>query len=186
MILLPVLPRGSIVKPRLVRYGGDLTSVLGGPTQRITRPGTRYAVDITLPTLDPDCAALWLAAPLEADAEGDTVGLVMPQTVEAAKTMTGVVGGGTAGTSTINLQGTHPPQGAWLSFALGGRHYLHFVTRLGTSTANVSPALRVTLPNGSPLELVSPILEGYPPDPPTWEIEFFRFTAQSFTLQENA
>jgi hypothetical protein len=185
MISLPILPRGSTVKPRLVRWGGDLTSALGGPTQRITRPGTRYAVDVELPTLDADCAARWLAATLEADAEGDTLGLVVPQTVPYQGNPNNVKGTGTAGTATLTVSGGAPPVGCWFSFSVGGRNYLHMVVNTQGSNVTVSPALRVSI-SSLKLEVVKPILEGYPADPPTWEIEFFRFTAQSFTLQENA
>ena len=67
-VTFPTLPRGTIVSPRLVRVSGDLVSSLGGPTQRITRLGSRYAADVELPTLDPDCGARWLACPLAAEA----------------------------------------------------------------------------------------------------------------------
>ena len=60
-IQFPPLPRGTVVSPRLVRVGGDLLSSLGGPTQRISRSGSRYAAEVALPILDPVCAALWLA-----------------------------------------------------------------------------------------------------------------------------
>jgi hypothetical protein len=185
VIQLPTLPRGTTVNPKLVRYGGDLVSSLGGPTQRITRPGTRYAADIGLPTLDPDCAAKWLAVPLQADTAGDTVGLVMPQTIVDMRNLTGVAGTGTAGTATITLTGSVPVVGAWFSFQAGGRHYLHMVTGAAGNVITVTPLLRAAL-SATPLEFVAPILEGFTDNAPAWGVEFFRFVSHSFTITENA
>jgi hypothetical protein len=185
MMMFPNLPRGAAVKPKLVRFGGDLTSALGGPTQRITRPGTRYAVDITLPTLDADCAARWLSASLQADTVGDTVGLVMPQTIVDARTLTGVAGTGTAGTASVTVTGSVPQVGAWFSFQAGGRHYLHLVTAAAGNVLTVSPLLRAAL-SGTPLEFVAPVLEGFTDEAPAWDVEFSRFTSHAFTLTESA
>jgi hypothetical protein len=185
MIQFPTLPRGATVKPKLVRFGGDLVSSLGGPTQRITRPGTRYAAEIGLPTLDADCAAEWLSTSLQADAVGDTVGLMMPQTIPDMRTLTGVSGTGSAGTATVTVAGSIPVVGAWFSFVANGRHYLHLVTKVASNVITVSPLLRTAM-NAAPMEFVAPILEGFPDDPPSWDVEFFRFVGHSFTITESA
>jgi hypothetical protein len=185
MIQLPTLPRGASLKPKLTRYGGDLTSVLGGPTQRITRPGTRYACDVGLPTLDADCGARWVGALLQADTVGDTVGLVMPQTIVDMRTLSGVAGTGASGTPTVTITGPAPLPGAWFSFQAGGRHYLHQVTTVSGNTVTVTPLLRVAM-SASPMEFIAPILEGFADNPPEWGVEFFRFVEQSFTITENA
>jgi hypothetical protein len=185
MIQLPPLPRGSAVKPKLIRYGGDLVSSLGGPTQRITRPGTRYAADVQLPTLDPGCAAQWVGAALQADAAGDTLGLVMPQTIVDMRTMTGGSGTGAAGTGQVTVSGASPAVGGWFSFQSGGRHYLHLVTGVQANVASVSPLLRVAM-SSTPMEFVAPVLEGFTDAAPEWDVEYFRFIGFSFTLTENA
>lgn len=188
MIQFPILPRGSAVKPKLIRYGGDLISSLGGPTQRITRPGTRYAADIVLPTLDAACAAEWLAVPLQADTVGDTVGLVMPQTIPDMRTLTGVTGTGTAGTASVAVTGSTPEVGAWFSFIAGGRHYLHLVTAVKTAapvTLTVTPLLRASITT-APLEFEAPILEGFTDAAPAWDVAYSRFVSQSFTVTESA
>jgi hypothetical protein len=188
MIQFPTLPRGAGVKPKLVRYGGDLVSSLGGPTQRITRPGTRYGADITLPTLDAPCAAEWLAVALQADTVGDTVGLVMPQTIAAMRTMTGVTGTGNAGTASVQITGSTPEVGAWFSFIAGGRHYLHLVTAVKTAapvTLTITPLLRASI-TSAPLEFEAPILEGFTDAAPAWDVAYSRFVTQTFSVTESA
>ncbi|HEY1878432.1 MAG TPA: hypothetical protein VGG68_00720 [Caulobacteraceae bacterium] len=186
-IVLPPPPRGAVVTPRLVRTGGDLTSTLGGPTQRITRVGSRYACDIQLPPLDADCAASWLACQLEAEAMGSTVSLPMPQMIPAARTMAFVTGSGNSGGNVITVDGNErPPVGAWLSVSVGGRSYLHFATaQTGTHGLQVGPLLRVTFPSGTAIEVETPLLEGYLDDP-AWSVEFFRFVGNKFTITESA
>ena len=122
-VLFPPLPRGAVVSPRLVRVGGDLVSTLGGPTQRITRVGSRYAAEVQLPSLDADCAAKWLACPLQAEAQGQTLGLTMPQTLDV-RLQVGNTGTGVPGSSQVTVAGPVPNQGMWFSFVSGGRNYL--------------------------------------------------------------
>lgn len=183
-VAFPTLPRGTVVTPQLVRYGGDLVSSLGGPTQRITRPGSRYAVEVQLPTLDADCAAQWLAAALSAEAAGDTNTLVVPQMIAEARDMAGVSGTGTAGTAKITVVGAVPPVGAFLSMLANGRHHLHLVTGVAGLDLTVAPLLRYSFA-GLPLHIANPKLEGYC-DETSWSLEHLRFVGHTFTITEAA
>jgi hypothetical protein len=186
-VAFPVVPRGTVLTPHVVRVGGDLVSVLGGPTQRITRVGTRYAMDVSLPTLDPACAALWLAAPLTADAVGDTLSLTVPQMIDITGTGT-PLGTGTAGSNVVTFNsggGTPPAPGMWFSVSVGGRHYLHLVTALlATGKIAISPLLRVNL-SAAPMDFHTPTLEGFCGDT-SWSLEWLRFVGLKFTITENA
>lgn len=182
-VVLPMIPRGGTISPRLVRTGGDLTSQLGGPTQRITRIGSRYAADVQLPSLDADCAARWLACPLHAEATGDTLGLVMPQMLDVSH-LTGITGTGAVGSSSVTYLGPSPDVGMWFSWVSGGRHFLHLVTAVTGTILAVSPLLRKPM-TGALLEFAAPILEGFPDDT-AWDLEFFRFVGHKFTIVENA
>jgi hypothetical protein len=185
MIQLPTVPRGTTLKPKLIRYGGDLTSSLGGPTQRIVRLGSRYAVEVGLPSLDAVCGAEWVSCALQAEALGDTLGLAMPQTVPYVGNPNNVKGTGTAGTPNVSITGGAPPVGCWISFVANGRHYLHLMTSVQGSTCTVSPILRASI-SALKLEVVAPVLEGFPDDLTQWDVEWFRFIGHSFTLTENA
>jgi len=187
-VALPPVPRGATVNPRLVRVSGDLVSPLGGPTQRITRLGSRYAADVELPTLDADCAARWIGAALQAEAEGATLSLVMPQMVDL-KPMLGaaLTGTGAAGSNAVTYVGPDPKPGMWFSFVAGGRHYLHLVTAVNVAghSLKVSPLLRVAMPAATALEYLAPVLEGFAEET-TWSLEFFKFVGHRITITENA
>lgn len=183
MIQFPDVPRGTVVTPHLVRVSGDLVSTLGGPTQRITRLGSRYAAEVALPSLDADCAARWLGCPLRAEAEGQTLALVMPQMIDAEH-MAGVLGTGVAASNLVTFSGPAPRPGMWFSFLSGGRHYLHLITDVSGLSAKVSPLLRKPM-SATPMEFVAPLLEGFCDDT-AWSLEYFRFVGHKFTITESA
>lgn len=183
-VLFPLCPRGTVVTPRLMRRSGDLVSSLGGPTQRITRVGSRYAAQIRLPTLDAECAARWVACPLYAEALGETLSLTMPQTMDVSH-LGAPTGTGVAGSAQVTYSGVAPAVGMWFSFQAGGRNYLHSITVIGDGLVMVAPLLRVNMPAGTPLEFVAPKLEGFCDDT-SWEVEFFRFVGHEFTITESA
>jgi len=185
MIVFPVVPRGTVVTPQLVRTSGDLVSTLGGPTQRITRLGSRYAASVELPSLDAECAAKWLACPLRAEAEGDTLGLIMPQMIDVTF-MNGTNGTGAAGSSAITFVGHAPSPGMWFSFNDSNRNYLHLITTVDVAakTARIAPLLRVAMP-GSLMEFTTPFLEGFVDDT-SWSLEYFRFVGHRFNVTESA
>ena len=182
-VKFPVVPRGATISPHLVRTSGDLVSALGGPTQRITRIGSRYAAEVQLPSLDAECAARWLACPLQAEAEGSTLALVMPQMIDASH-MLGVTATGAAASNALNYLGPSPKPGMWFSFAHGGRNYLHLVTAVTGTAMKVAPLLRAPL-SATPLEFIAPLLEGFCDDT-TWSVEYFRFVGHRFTITESA
>ena len=180
----PPIPRGAVVSPRMVRVSGDLVSMLGGPTQRITRVGSRYAADVELPTLDAACAGRWLGAVLSAEAHGDTLALVMPQMLDVS-TVGLVTGTGAAGAAEITFAGLGLAPGMWFSFTANGRSYLHMVTAvLTTTTAAIAPQLRAPMA-ATAMEIQAPKLEGYCDDA-AWSLEWFKFVGHSFTITESA
>jgi hypothetical protein len=183
-VAFPPIPRGAIVSPRMVRMSGDLVSTLGGPTQRITRVGSRYAAEVELPTLDAACAGRWLGAVLSAEAHGDTLALVMPQMLDVS-TVGAVTGTGAAGAAQITYTGLGLAAGMWFSFTANGRNYLHMVTAvLTTTTASIAPQLRTPMA-ATVMEIQKPKLEGYCDDA-AWSLEWFKFVGHSFTITESA
>ena len=184
-VTFPVIPRGTVIAPRLVRTGGDLISTLGGPTQRITRIGSRYAADVELPSLDAECAARWLACPLRAEAEGLTLALKMPQMIDVEH-MVGALGAGAVGSNAVTYTGSSPSPGMWFSFVNGGRNFLHLITDVDVPgrVARVSPLLRKPMAS-TPMEFLAPLLEGFCDDT-SWSLEYFRFVGLKFTITESA
>ena len=196
-VSLPNLPDLVQVSARLVDFQSVLTPILGGPVQTLQRLGARFAVDVTLPPLEPADAAKFLAARMKARAENDTLTLAWPQ-AEIWSVIGGspvVNGAGQAG-ARLNISGLTAnqvvPAGRFFSFQAGGRHYLHMTTLQVTANGagqvqlHVAPLLRVSPPAGAPLNFSAPIVEGLLTGTLEWSLERLRWTSTAFTLSENA
>lgn len=197
-IALPSLPYQARVKPRLIDFGTDLQPALGGPRQFIARLGARFALDVTLPTLDVATFAAWNAARLKSRATGVELTMAFPQPLAPA---TGfgtplVNGGGQAGTS-LSVRGLTAsvaiPQGLFFSIHSGGRFYMHQVTDAqsastgGVAALSIAPMLRVNPSDGDAINLVSPSLQGFLDGTTAdWDDQFRKWQTFSFTLTESA
>jgi hypothetical protein len=196
-VSLPNLPDLVQVSARLVDFQSVLTPILGGPVQTIQRLGARFAVDVTLPPLEPADAGKFLAARMKARAENDTLTLAWPQAE-----IWSVIGGSpvvnAAGQSgaRLNISGLTAnqviPAGRFFSFVAGGRNYLHMTTLQVTANGagqvqlHVAPLLRVSPPASAPLNFSAPIVEGLLTGTLEWSLERLRWTSTAFTLSENA
>lgn len=195
-IALPTLPLNAEVKQRLVRFGGDLTPPLGGPVSRLSRMGSRYAIDVSLPALD-DQAEDWLSARLDADTVGATLVLTWPTQPSDAVLGAPVMNGAGQLGATLSIGGLAPyayvPAFRFFSFSDGTRNYLHSTRRSATADGSgvaavpIAPMLRVSPPNGAVAEFGAPKLEGLI-DGQTidWDLKVLRWIGTSFTLAENA
>ena len=196
-VALPNLPDLVQVSARLVDFQSVLTPILGGPVQTIQRLGARFAVDVTLPPLEPADAAKFLAARMKARAENDTLTLAWPQ-AEIWSVIGGspVVNGAGQSGARLNISGLTAnqviPAGRFFSFVAGGRNYLHMTTLQVTANGagqvqlHVAPLLRVSPPAGAALNFSAPIVEGLLTGTLEWSLERLRWTSTAFTLSENA
>ena len=195
-IALPALPWQTDVKPRLISYRSDLTPALGGPAARINRLGARYAVDVTLPTLDRDMGPVWIGSRLQAEANNLTLTLTWPSATYAAVTGAEVNGSGQAGTS-LSVRGLGAGQTIGtltpFSFVSGGRNYLHLTTSAvtadgsGNAVLPLGNMLRSAPSDGAGVNFSAPTIEGFVDGASAqWELMLSRFHKVSFTLTENA
>lgn len=181
---LPALPRGTKFSPRILRFGGDLPGVLGGPTTRVTRLGSRFAFDVELPTLEAACASKLVAARLQADTLGQTLRMAVPQNGKGALAGAPVAASGAVNSASLTKTGGGAVAvGMFFSFAAGGRTYLHMVTSVAGNLLGVAPLLRAS-PVGQVLNFAAPVVEGFV-DGASWSIERLRFVSQSFSLSED-
>lgn len=197
-VTLPAIPKPFSCNPRMLDFGTDMTPPLGGATQRTTRLGSRWALDVTYQAMGMPYAEAFIAARIKARANGYTLKLGWPQPAvgaTAAGASAAVNGGGQAGlTLNAKLLGTGTiPAGAFFSFVgPSGRNYLHQVTDATVITAHVAalpigPMLRETPADGAALAFVTPIIEGYiPGQTEDWQLDRMVWSTFKFTLQEAA
>ena len=194
-VLLPVLPALASIKPRLISYRADLTPALGGPMQRVNRVGSRFAVDVQMPSLAGDCARAWLASRMKAEATNDVLRLVWPET-DFVLDYQGVQvdGSGQAGTQLAVKglgAGYEIPGGRFMSILYEDGYRLHMITDTviagddGRAVLSLAPMLRK-----SPLDSYSvhfnPVFADVLADGATvdWELQLKRWTSFSVTLTE--
>lgn len=192
-VVLPQLPRGAVATPRLISFGGDLTPTLGGPVQRIVRVGSRYAIDVEMPTLDGQCARDWISALI--DCEREIAVLRFPQPgLEIGNPGAPVVNGGGQAGSRLSVRGfsaNYPVRNAqFFTMDHQGRRYLHKAraanaSGTGVALLDIAPMLRVIPFDSVALNFAAPTIEGWVKGPETaWSVGR-RFTkGLSFTITE--
>lgn len=171
-IMLQALPRTTTYTARKQSFGNDLTPVLGGPTMRIARLGTRWAFDVSIPALAAAACGASLTMDLERG-ETETVVMVIPEPgTERASfgANVRVNGAGQLG-MTLNIDGLPAnksvPKGKWLSIVIGGQRFAYRTTAAvvanaaGAVALPIFPMLRRQPGNDGVVELAEPKIEGF-------------------------
>ena len=170
IVTLPACPPPVSGMPYPVEFATDLQGPLGGPTQRITRLGTRFRVELSWAPMEYDDARRFIARLLRAEAAPLAVPVLQrglkpvspgPLVVDGARTTASLlaVANGTPG---FLLK-----EGQFFSLSSGGRRYLHNVEQDTVLDANgaaglpITPLLRVAPATYDATEWVSPLLEGF-------------------------
>lgn len=194
-IVLPTTVAPSSATPRLRRFGGDLTPPLGGSVQRISRLGTRYAVDLTFPPLTKTQFDDLYGALLQADTEQTTVVAEFPQG-DAGGVGAPLVNGAAQTGTTLNADGLTAgvtlPRGTMFSFAAGGRYYLHTIRTAivasggGIAALPIGPMLRASPADNAALDFVTPKIEGFVDgDEIAWALDAANLYTLAFRIFEN-
>lgn len=169
-ILLPSSPGPRSAKPSLVSFGTLLVPFLGGPSQRINRLGTRWALMVSMaPMLTEPLGRQWVSALAQASENGAI--MAVPQDIDVGSPgvprVSAAVGSGMALPLKGMTAGYQLKEGQFLSIIHGGRRYLHMVTAAltigagGTGTAAIYPMLRTALSNNDVVEIAEPMIEGW-------------------------
>jgi hypothetical protein len=194
-IALPDLPWLATVKPQLIDFAADMTPALGGPTQRISRLGSRFAVAVSLPRLDQTQARAWIGARLKARTLGQTLIMAWPKPAPPGSLGSPEVDGGGQAGATLNAKGLTVGAtvlaGSFFSFTVSGRNYLHCVTDdvvadgSGLAALSIAPLLRAPPANNAALEFVAPQIEGFVSGTTEdWDLDVLETFGTSFTLSE--
>lgn len=194
-ITLGTLPRLTAYAMRAISAANDLQPVFGGPTQRLARKGSRFALDVKVPAMSAAGCGIGLIADL-LRGETETIVLPVPDYVPAVSYGTPLVNGGGVVGSTLPVDGLPNgcviAKGKFLSVILGGQRYVHIVTAQTTANGSgqaslpIWPMLRTPTVDNAVVELAAPKIEGFVRPGQEWSISRLRAVGVEFTVAERA
>ncbi|MEA3543236.1 MAG: hypothetical protein U9R77_14110 [Pseudomonadota bacterium] len=169
VLQLPVTPGVRSVRMLVLSYGSVLTPFLGGPSQRINRLGTRWAMRVSMPPMPAETARHWIEA-LSRGCE-DGVSMPIPQDIAIGDPGAPLVSSAIASGMTLPIKGLTPSYavkaGQFLSIVHGGRRYVHIFSAdaaangSGVLSAAIWPMIRTGLSVNDVIEIVQPRIEGW-------------------------
>jgi hypothetical protein len=169
-VAIPVLTGYVSAVPEFIDNGVRLVPPGGGVVQRLSRLGSRWALNVALPPAreGANVRALTMAI-LTARSAGASYPWPQPGLVIGTPGSPLVNGAGQAGTALIlkSVAANYAFQaGQAISILTGGRRYLHLVTAAATASAggavtlSIYPMLRASPANNAPVEVAAPVIEG--------------------------
>jgi len=171
MIVLPAEYVPASAKVSVIDFGFVQRPALGAAVSRINRPGNRWQIELTWPTMRSEDARKLVRRLTAALAEGLRVAFPLQGVVQAAPGAFAEVNGAGAGGTSIPLRGLTAGQtvkeGWWVTaIDSAGIHYLHQVAAdavangSGQATITVNPMLRAALVDGNDVLIGTPLVEG--------------------------
>lgn len=197
-IVLPTAASAVSITPRLVSRRRDLEPTFNGPTSRVRRIGSRWAMDIEMQPLEYEDAMDWVAALTSAD--GDTVVFEIPQPgFETGAPGLPLVNGAAQVGSLLDMDGFTPNHvvraGQWFNLTVSSQLYLYQVAAEKVATASgpggvmadlaVNPMIRRSPADNSVVEFSTPKIEGFLSGREIgWTVDRGMFVGLSFTITE--
>lgn len=195
---LPIAPGPRALTARLVSRRRDLEPTFNGPTSRIRRIGSRWAMDFELPPMAYADAMAWVAA-LTA-AEADTVTMLIPQPgFDTGAPGLPLVNGATQLGSLLDLDSFTPNHvvraGQWFNLTVSGQLYLYQVAAEKVATASgpggvmadlaINPMIRRAPADNSAAGFAEPKIEGLlSGNEGGWTVDVARTVGLAFTITE--
>ncbi len=194
-ITLQALPRQIDQSMRVVSFASDLTPVLGGPVTRVSRLGTRFALDISIPAISAKDCGPGLVVDLNRG-ETETIIAPVPEHIEKPPYGSPLVNGAAQTGATLDVDGLTPhvfiKKGKFFSLIVSGRRYVHQVTAdtvadaAGAAELPIFPLLRVSPADNAVVELQAPLIEGFVAPGQAWDVRRIAAIGLSFTITERA
>lgn len=201
MIDLPQWPGPNGAVPRVLDFGGFLEAPGGAETQRANKPGNRYAVAFTYPSLDSAKGGrIFVNRLIKGLLEGVRLDYPLadfdPGTPNVANGTPIVVDGAGQSGKFLKVQNVQPNygfvEGQPISLEIAGQHYLDFVAETaiagadGKATIQLSQMLRKPPSTGSVLHVAKPMVEGFlMGNAVTWEVALNKRLSISFEIRES-
>ena len=191
-ITLQGLPRATNYNMRAISAANTLSPAFGGADQRLSRKGSRFAIDISIPALSAAGCGMGLIADL-LRGETETLVLEIPEHLPAVAYGAPVANGVSTG-SVLAVKGLTPGavirKGKFLSIILSGQRFVYMVTAEmtvpagGLASLPIWPMLRRPTIDGAVIELAAPKIEGFIEPGQDWSINSLKAVGMSFTLKE--
>lgn len=191
-IILQGLPRQTRYSMRAISAANTLSPAFGGADQRLSRKGSRFAIDVSIPALSAAGCGMGLIADL-LRGETETLVLAIPEHLPAVAYGAPVANDVSTG-SVLAVKGLTPGavirKGKFLSIILSGQRFVYMVTAEMTVPAGglvslpIWPLLRRPTADGAVIELAAPKIEGFIEPGQDWSINSLKAVGMSFTLKE--
>lgn len=194
-ITLPTTGDVVAMTPRLISRRRDLEPTFNGPTSRIRRIGSRWAIDFELGPLEYEDAMQWVAALTSAEAE--TVIFPVPQlSFDTGAPGSPLVNGGSQLGSSLALDAVTPVHvlraGQWFNLTVSSQLYLYQVATETIATTGgvmaalpINPMIRRSPADNSAADFSTPKIEGFLSGRETsWTVDNGMWVGLSFTITE--
>lgn len=194
-ILLPATPAVRSMRPMVMSYGSVLTPFLGGPTQRINRLGTRWAMRVSMPPMRAEVGRRWV----DALSRGTESGVLMPivQDIDVGNPGAPLLSAAVTAGMLLPIKGLTPgymaKAGQFLSIVHGGRRYVHIFSAdaaangSGVLNAAIWPMIRTGLSVNDVVEIAVPMIEGWLDEAFEWDVLTIPWIQlPDFTIREAA
>lgn len=189
---LPIWPSPAKMTPRLVTARNDLSPAFGGPTNRFSRMGSRYALDVEMPPMRYIDALDWA----DLEDEADTCVMLIPQPgLDTGSPGVPRVNGAAQAGSSLILDGLTPHYALrkhqWLTVTTGGQMFNYraksavVADAAGNLTVPLRTMLRVPPANNDVVEIAEPKIQGYVTvTEDAWSVDAAHIVALTFTITE--
>ncbi|PZU13821.1 MAG: hypothetical protein DI606_04445 [Sphingobium sp.] len=194
-IMLPNTPGVRNVRMMVLSFGSVLTPFLGGPSQRINRLGTRWAMRVSMPPMRAEAARPWI----DALARGCEDGVIMriPQDIDIGVPGAPLVSAAVTAGMILPIKGLAPgyavKRSQRLSVIHNGRRYNHVFSAdavangSGVLNAAIWPMIRTGLSVNDTIEIAAPMIEGWLDGNFEWDVLTMPWVQlPDFTISEAA
>lgn len=181
----------------MMDWGANLDPVLGGVSQRISRLGTRFAIDFTTPLMRVEADGR-KAITLLQQAKRDVARVEYPQAgFKVGSPGSPVVSGAHTGGTSLTITGATPNYaikiGQALNITVADRAYLYFAAEAvalngsGAGVVTLTTPMRTHLAGGEAVTLNKPVVEGFiDGDSFAWTIQLAQTVGLQFRVTERA
>ncbi|QQQ19837.1 hypothetical protein JIP62_07055 [Brevundimonas vitis] len=194
MAIIPgLLPRGTEFVMRPMSSAMPQRAAFGAGRRRMNRPGSHWALSVTVP---PQCAAgagVELAVDL-ISGDSQSILLPIPEAMDAGPCgLPTVDGDGQAGSvlAMVGLTPRYPVRkGKFFSVIHEGRRYVHWCTAEtladgdGKASVPIWPMMRIDFADGDVIEMARPMIEGEIDALPDLALDELKTLGLSFLIEE--